>query len=416
MKDIAVIGGGPAGMFAAIAASGPGRRVTLYEKLAQPGRKLLATGGGKCNIGNILAGEDLAAAFGRQGRFMLPALEHFSGETMRRWFQKRDLPITLDDDFHYFPATRKAGDVLGCLQQEMTRCGVTVLTGCAVTSWAIRDGHLAGVLASDGRTYPADAAILATGGRGYTALGGGTSGYKLAELAGHSIVTPVPGLTGLQTCETWPGECAGLSLENVEIRIRLPRETVRGRGELLFTRQGISAFSVLDIAGRVAELLQKHDTVPLAIDLMPGRSREDWCKWLADCRKQEGCKELSRLLAAFFPKRLALLLAGADDGPAARLTASGMERLIADLCSLPLTIHATDGWEKAMVTHGGVKLKEISPDTLESKCLPGLFFAGEVVDLDGPCGGYNLSWAMASGMLAGFSAAQWICAPARASN
>lgn len=405
-KNIAVIGGGPAGLFAAIAASGAGRQVTLFEKLAQPGRKLLATGGGKCNIGNTLDALELASAFGRQGRFMLPALDVFYGETMRKWFADRNVPVTLDDDFHYFPASRRAGDVLNCLLREAERCGVKMLTGCAVTDWEIADGRLAGVATSDGKRFPADATILATGGRGYTALGGGTSGYRLAELAGHSIVPPVPGLTGLQTVEVWPGECAGLSLADVEIRIALPRETARGRGELLFTRQGISAFAVLDLAGRVAELLAKHETVPLAINLMPERNKEDWRKWFADCRKNVGNKDLSRLLADFFPKRLALQLAGADDGPVARLTSGGMERLIADLTSLTLNIRATDGWEKAMVTHGGVRLKEIDPAALASRILPGLYFAGEVVDLDGPCGGYNLSWAMASGMLAGRSAAQ----------
>ena len=415
-SNIAVIGGGPAGLFAAIAASGPGRRVTLYEKLPNPGRKLLATGGGKCNIGNTLTAEELAASFGRQGRFMLPALDVFYGLEMRKWFQKRQVPISLDDDFHYFPTSRRAGDVLNCLLQEAEFCGVQILTGHAVLECVITDGRLTGVRDSDGGVHPADAVILATGGRGYTALGGGTSGYRLAELAGHSIVTPVPGLTGLQTVESWPGECAGLSLADVEVRIALPRETMRGRGELLFTRQGISAFAVLDLAGRVAELLARHGTVPLSINLMPERNKEDWRQWLAEIRKNSGGKDLSKVLAGFFPKRLALLLAGSDDGPVARLTVAGMERLLNDLTGLTLNIRETDGWEKSMVTHGGVKLKEIDPDTLASRLLPGLFFAGEVVDLDGPCGGYNLSWAMASGVLAGRSAGAWVCAPARASN
>ena len=412
---IAVIGGGPAGLFAAIAASGAGRRVTLFEKLPQTGRKLLATGGGKCNIGNTLDAAELAAAFGRQGRFMLPALDVFYGKEMRDWFRERNVPISLEDDFHYFPASRRAGDVLACLLEEAERCGVQIVTGCAVTDWVTDGERLAGVRTPDGKTYPADAVILATGGRGYTALGGGTSGYRLAELAGHSMITPVPGLTGLQTVESWPGECAGLSLPDVEVRIGFPRETVRGRGGLLFTRQGVSAFAVLDLAGRVAELLLKKETVPLCIDLMPGRSREEWRQWFAEIRKHSGSKNLSRILADLFPKRLAVHLAGADDGPAARLTAAGMERLLGDLTGLSLTIRETDGWEKAMVTHGGVKLKEIDPRTWASRCMTGLFFAGEVVDLDGPCGGYNLSWAMASGVLAGRSAAEWLCAPARAS-
>jgi predicted Rossmann fold flavoprotein len=347
---------------------------------------------------------------------MLPALELFYGAEMRKWFQKRQVSITLDDDFHYFPASRRAGDVLACLLREAELCGVQVVTGCAVSECVIFGGRLTGVRDSEGRIHPADAVILASGGRGYTALGGGTSGYRIAELAGHSIVTPFPGLTGLQTVEAWPGECAGLSLPDVEVRIDLPRETMRGRGELLFTRQGISAFAVLDLAGRVAELLAKHGTVPLSINLMPGRSKGDWQQWLAGLRKNSGSKELSKVLAGFFPKRLALLLAGADDGPVARLTASGMDRLLNDLTGLTLNIRETDGWERAMVTHGGVKLKEIEPATLASRLLPGLFFAGEVVDLDGPCGGYNLSWAMASGMLAGRSAGQWVCAPARTNS
>ena len=408
--DIAAAGGGPAGLFAALSAAEAGRRVVLFEKLPLPGRKLLATGGGKCNIGNTLSPEELAAAFGRQGRFMMPALERFYGADMRRWFAERGLEITLDDDFHYFPATRRAADVLNVLLREAEARGVRIVTGLAVEQLKIENGRLAGVTTSDGTSHAVRALVLATGGRGYTALGGGTSGWKLAEQAGHTVKPPVPALVGLRTVETWPGECAGLSLPDVRVKIDLPREKTAGRGELLFTQEGISAYAVLDLSGRVAELLATHPEVPLTLDLKPEWSPADWRNLLARTRQSGGAKKVSAHLAELFPKRLAVLLAGADDVPAARLTADAAERLIRRCTALPLNIRDTDGWERAMVTRGGVVLKEIDPQTLASRLVPGLFFAGETVDLDGPCGGYNLSWAMASGVLSGISAAAFVSA------
>ena len=220
----------------------------------------------------------------------------------------------------------------------------------------------------------------------------------------------MPALVGLRTVETWPGECAGLSLPDVRVKIDLPREKTAGRGELLFTQEGISAYAVLDLSGRVAELLATHPTVPLALDLKPEWSPADWRGFLARARQSGGAKKMSAHLAELFPKRLAVLLAGTDDVPAARLTADAAERLIRRCTALPLTIRDTDGWERAMVTRGGIVLKEIDPQTLASRLLPGLFFAGETVDLDGPCGGYNLSWAMASGVLSGIPAAAFVSA------
>lgn len=406
MKHVIVIGGGPAGLFAAIGAAFSGAQVRLLEKLPSPGRKLLASGNGKCNIGNICTPEELAEAFGREGRFLIPALRHFPPQAEQQWFADRGVPWKLTDGFHYFPATERASDILNALLKELGLLHVEILCSCMAEQLLVSGQRIMGVRCAGNRTLESDAVVLASGGRGYPALGGSNSGYKLAQSAGHTITPILPAMTGLCTREAWVGECAGISLKDCICSIALPKEKSGKRGELLFTQKGISAFAVLDLAGRVSELLLKHETVPVTLDLTPEKSAEAWKAEFARLRQKEGRKTVLRILADTFPRRLALELAGVfAELPVSRLPGEGTAQLCRNITALPLQICAVEGWEKAMVTRGGIRLKEIRPETLESRLVSGLHFAGEVVDLDGPCGGYNLTWAVASGMLAGFSAA-----------
>ncbi|MBO5762675.1 MAG: aminoacetone oxidase family FAD-binding enzyme, partial [Lentisphaeria bacterium] len=299
----------------------------------------------------------------------------------------------------------KAGDLLNALTAELGRLSVKVVAGETVVSFVLRDGAAAGVKTSSG-IYKADAVIFATGGRSYPALSGGADAYPAAAAAGHTIVTPLPGMTNLVTREEWCGKCAGIALPDAESWIDLPGERKRRcRGDLLFTRDGVSAFAVLDHAGRISELLQKTDFVPLQINLFAGRDEAFWREEVARWRRESGKKLAAGLLAEHLPRRLAEFLLGGDGGIAARMSASQQNLLIRNLTALPLTICGTGDWNRAMVTRGGVALREVSPRTLESRLIRGLYFAGEVLNLDGPCGGYNLTWAFSSGRLAGESAA-----------
>ncbi len=400
-----VVGAGPAGLFAATAAAASGVPVTVLERLGRPGVKLSATGGGRCNLTNALDSEQLARKFGRQWRFMLPALTLLPPSALRQWFEDRGVPLEFPDGFHCFPRSGRAKDVLDALLEECRLRHVTVCPNCTVRALCLKPEGVAGV-ETDSGFLAAGAVIVATGGMGYPQLGGGSLGYALARQAGHEIVTPVPAMVGLRTREEWPGFCTGIALPDVAVRVALPGEKQQtGRGELLFTHHGVSAPAVLDLSGRIGELLTERTEVPLEFNLYPERSAADWQEEFQLWQRRDGRKTVRRLLSGYFPARIAAVLWEDAATTAAEFPAAGRERLAARLTRLRLHVVATEGWRKAMVTRGGVALARVNPQTLESRLMPGLFFAGEVLDLDGPCGGYNLQWAFSSGMLAGTHAA-----------
>ena len=409
--QVIIIGAGPAGLMAAVAASASGNAsVTVVEQMPRPGMKLLASGGGRCNITNVLPETDFAAAFGRQGRFMMPALERFSRDALLEFLRGHQVETGITDGFHIFPKSGRAGDVLNALLEECHKNGVTINCNNQVTALALDRGAVTGVVLG-GKTVPADRVVIACGGKGYPALGGLGRGYELARQAGHEIVPPLPGMVGLRTGELWPKQCPGISLKDCEVCIDLPKyRGRRERGELLFTHNGISGPPVIDISGDVSSLLTKHKTVPLKIYLFADRDRDCWLGEFSRWQREQGKKLVCNLLAAHMPQSLAgLLCREAGVGPETRASAfpaSGRDALAEILSAAVFHVNATEGWEKAMVTRGGVALKEVFPDTLASRLVSGLFLAGEVLDLDGPCGGFNLQWAFSSGFLAGISAAQ----------
>jgi predicted Rossmann fold flavoprotein len=406
---ILVIGAGPSGLMAAAVAAAKGLQVTVFEQLSRPGLKLLATGGGKCNLTNVLPVEYLCENFGRQWRFTLPAVYLMPPEELREFFELRGVPTTTEDGFHVFPKSQKASDVLNALLKECERLGVEFKTSCKITSLTIENGVLKGVIA-DSQLIPADRIILATGGKGYPKLGGKGIGYILAEQAGHKIIAPLPAMTGLKTVENWPGECTGISFKSATVTIDLPKYRNRStNGELLFTHNGISGPAAIDWAGDISQLLQKHSSIPIKINLFSELTADDWKQKFNQWQEQHGKKHLLKLLSQVMPRAIAenlcLIAGNIGNTKAAEFTAASREKLATLLTSLPLAVKTTEGWDKAMVTRGGVSLKKVNPENLESRLVKGLFFAGEVLDIDGPCGGYNLQWAFSSGALAGQSAA-----------
>jgi hypothetical protein len=395
-----VIGAGPAGLMSAVAAAESGYDVTVLEYLPKPGAKLLSSGGGRCNLTNVLDAESLARRFGRQWRFMLPALNALPPEALREWFELRGVATEVTDGFHVFPSGGRAGDILKALLYDCERLSVRVVTGVKIEALWTENGVLKGVPG-----YPAEKVVVATGGKGYPELGSLGIGYRLAAQAGHDIVPPLPGLVGVRTVEELPHLCTGHSMKDASVCIDLPKfRGEMGRGELLFTHRGISGPAVLDLSADIAGLLEKMQEVPLKVNLFASRSRNDWLEEFARWQRNEGRKSVKNLLAAHLTQSMAELICREtrNDGvPAAEFTAAGRDALAALLTAMPLRVNATEGWRKAMVTRGGVALKKVDPGTLQSRLLTGLYFAGEVLDLDGPCGGYNLQWAFSSGQLAG---------------
>jgi len=405
--DLAVVGAGPAGLLAAIAAAELGRRVVLLEQLPRPGVKLLATGGGRCNLTNTLPPGEFPARFGRHGRFILPALDAFGPDDLRRFLHSLGVPTAAPDGLHVFPVSDSAADVQRALVRRARDLGVRLRLATTARALWIEDDTLRGIQTSSGRVA-ANAVVLATGGKGYPDLGATGAGYALARETGHTIVEPTPALVPLVTRETWPRELAGIALSPARVRIDLPGRPPAGiAGDLLFTHTGLSGPAVLDLSGDVAVLLRDRAEVPLRLDLAPRTTRAEWLARLDSWPLSEGRKALRTLLAAHFPRALADLLcrlAGLDPATRPAQVSRPARRTLADLfTALPLTVTATEGWDRAMVTRGGVALKEVDPQTLRSRLVPGLAFAGEILDLDGPSGGFNLQWAFSSGHLAGSS-------------
>jgi hypothetical protein len=407
MTDVAIVGAGPAGLTAAIFAARAAARVVVCEHLPRAGAKLLASGGGRCNVTNTASEAQFVAAFGRQGRFILPALRGMDGPALRRFLFDLGVGTHAADGFHVFAATGRAADVLAVLLRECRRLGVAIRLHDRVSALRLAGGRVEGVETAHG-PLAAPAVIVACGGKGYRGLGGTGDGYVLARQAGHDVTEPVPALVGLVTKDRWPAACSGVSVPAVRLRIDLPRW--RGQaaaGDVLFAHRGLSGPAALDLSGAVAELLRKHQAVPLALELLPGTTAGSWQQRFDAWQRDAGRKHIRNLLGALLPRRLAdalCRLAGdLGDTPAAELPRAGREALIRLLTAAPLTVTATAGFEKAMVTRGGVALKQVDPRTLASRLLRGLYFAGEVLDLDGPSGGYNLQWAFSSGRLAGVS-------------
>lgn len=399
---VCVVGGGAAGLSAAIHAA-PGAAVTLLEKNDRCGVKLLTTGGGHCNATNTRPIGEWPALFGHRGRFIVPALERMNGERLADWFAGLGQPLVCRDGFHCFPASRSARAVRDALAAEAARLGVRTLFSRRVA--AIEPGRnspgLAVVTEDGNESY--DKVILACGGVSWPATGSTGDGARIARALGHRLIPPVPGLVGLRT-DDLDAELSGLVLPGAMVSYsEKGRGRIAGAGELLLTHAGVSGPAILDLSASVNEALAAGGRAVLHINWIAGRDQKWWLARLALWRVQSGATPLPSLLREFLPARLARWLCRKADAAttAANLPASARDKLADALSAFPLRITDHEGWDKAMITRGGVDVRDVDPKTLESRVTPGLFFAGETLDVDGPCGGYNLHWAFASGALAG---------------
>jgi len=403
--DLIVIGSGAAGMMAAIIAARCGKDVLLLEKLSKPGAKLKATGGGRCNLTNTLPNDEFMASFGREGRFMTPALIALDYQALIDFLAEIGVESHAPDGFRVFPVTHSSSTIITALENEMKRLGVEVICSQRVEVLQYDETKVTGVSTQD-QTYRASAVIVATGGLGYPTLGAEGDGYTLATSVGHKVTELFPAMMPLRTKERWVENCRADTIAKVELRVDLPKaKKLRAKGDLIFTKTGIRGPVVLDFAREVTPLLEKYGEVPLLINLTKGMNEEEVRSHLKNAASDYPGYNTLELVRTLLPEALSnelCLLAGAD--PSERFNKlSGMQRaeLIKLLTWTPLTVTGHDGFKMAMITRGGVSLKEIRPETMESKLLKGLYFCGEVMNLDGPCGGYNLQWSFSSGFVAG---------------
>jgi predicted Rossmann fold flavoprotein len=408
-KGVCIIGAGPAGLMAAIHAAAADAPTSVMEANAAAGRKLLLTGGGRCNFTHAGGPEEIARAFGKAGRFLRHSLYELSPDDIREFFRARGLAGTVESDGCVFPAGNQAADIRDILVTEAEKLGVRFLHQSRVTDVAAAEEGFA--IRSEGRQIRAARVILATGGVSWPQTGSTGDGYRFAAQLGHRIIPPRPALIPLITQETWPGELAGLSVPEVRMWATIDGHKLAADGNMLFTQNGIGGPAVLDLSRLLADALSDERAgVNITIDLLPALDEAQLDRRLQQELQAHPRKAIAGLLSGFMPRQLSRTLCRLVECDcelqAGQFSGEKRRRLVNAIKKLTLCITGTEPIAKATVTHGGVSRDQIDPRTMESKIRPGLFFAGEVIDLDGPCGGYNLQMCWSTGALAGRSAAR----------
>ena len=404
-SDLIVIGGGAAGMCAAIKAGRDGKKVLLLEKLSKLGAKLKATGGGRCNLTNTLSNEDFMTRFGRNGRFMRDALTLLDHKALQEFFKEIGVETHAPDGFRIFPVGHNSQSILTALDEELTRLHVRVLGSQKVTE-ILSDGlHVSGVRTESESFYTPNI-IIATGGLGYPTLGAEGDGYTLASSLGHTTTELFPAMMPLLTKETWTDNCRADTLAKVELRVALKKYAkLHATGDLIFTKSGIRGPVVLDFAREITPLLSQLGEVPIIAKLTKGMNEDEMLRHFKNETTKNPDTTIEMSLLGILPSsvihELCKLVGAEASMKFAKLEGKQRAELLKILISTPLTIVGHEGFKMAMITRGGISLGEINPQTMQSKIIKGLYFCGEVMDIDGPCGGYNLQWSFSSGYLAG---------------
>lgn len=402
--DVIVCGSGPAGLSASLAAVQSGARTLLLERLPGLGTKLLASGGGRCNFSNLLPEPEFMAAFGRNGRFMTDALRTGGLDFIRSFLRSEGIETVAEDGFHCFPSTGRAASIRDAFLHAAQKRGLTVKTSARADEIRIREGAVEGVRTAIG-AFSCRKFILATGGTAMPALGGTSKGLLLAEAAGHRITPPLPAMAPIPVDDPWVSELAGVSLPDARLSFTAGRLRGSCRGELLFTHEGLSGPAALSLSGPAGRAWTEHrDSFRLILEPEAETDRKIWCERIDDARKKEPDKLFRSAPGRTMPRSLAArlaALAGLEDRRNRELKNADRDRAASLFAGIPLTVSRLSPMEKAMAMSGGVVLTEVNPKTMESRLVKGLFFAGEVLDLTGPCGGYNIQFAIASGRLAG---------------
>ena len=405
--QVIVVGGGAAGLMAAVTAAENGHKVTVVERNPRPARKVMITGKGRCNVTNNCSVSEFIANVPQNGRFLYSALSRFEPADLMVWLEERGLPLKTERGNRVFPVSDKAVDVVDCLVKAARCAGVSFLQG-RVTSLVLEEGVCTGVTLEDGRQLDAYAVVICTGGLSYPGTGSTGDGYALAQQAGHTIVPTRPSLVPLETQEYWSGKLQGLSLKNVTCTVT---DTATGKvifselGEMLFTHYGLSGQLILSASAHMREMSPCRYTVK--IDLKPGLTPEKLDARLTRDLGENPNLDFANALGALLPHKLipeAVALSGIPPHTKCHsITREQRQRFGQLLKALPLTVMDFRPIEEAVVTSGGVDVREVDARTMASKKAEGLYFAGEVLDVDAYTGGFNLQIAFSTGHAAGES-------------
>ncbi|MDP2913117.1 MAG: NAD(P)/FAD-dependent oxidoreductase [Candidatus Omnitrophota bacterium] len=408
--DIAVIGGGAAGSMAAIRAGQLGKRAVLIERNESLGKKLMMTGKGRCNITNTAPLDTFIKKFSPQGEFFRSAFFAFSNDDLMEFFRSGGLELKAERQGRVFPVTDRAGSVVSVLEESLKKNKVDVLCGKRITGIERKDGRFV-LIWEDARHIEANKVIVSTGGASYKATGSTGDGFIMAERLGHKVKALKPALVPLTVKEHWVKELQGLALENIRVSFQYgKKKLISDVGEVMFTHFGVSGPLVLDMSGDIVSALEKHKEILMAIDLKPGLRKEQLESKLVHKFAVKGNIQIKNLMQDILPKRMiGIFLSLLNVSPERRtnqITRKERSAIIDTLKAFPLTIRGSLPIEEAMVTGGGVSMKDINPRTMESKIVPGLYFAGEIIEGAAPSGGYNLQQAFSTGYLAGENAAK----------
>ena len=403
-----VIGGGAAGMMSALFAARNGARVTLLEKNEKLGKKVYITGKGRCNVTNACEDmQDFLREVPRNPRFLYSALRFLSPMDMLSLLQELGCETKVERGRRAYPVSDHASDVTKALEKGLRAAGLEIHYHAQVKRVLEKEGGVSGVELTDGKILPASRVIVCTGGLSYPSTGSTGDGFAFARELGHDVVAPRPSLVGLKTQERWPMELQGLTLKNICLTGRSCGKMLYSeQGEMLFTHFGISGPLVIELSSHLPE----DGQCEIFLNLKPGLSKEQLDERLKRELSAAGKKQLSTALQTLLPLRFAALFPSLlqMDGsiPCNQVTANARKAIGDALQSLPLHGIGTRPIQEAIVTRGGVSVKNLSPNTMESKEVRGLYFAGEVIDVDAHTGGYNLQIAWSTGALAGASAAK----------
>lgn len=407
MTEVIVIGGGAAGMMAALQCALSGGSVTLLEGNEKLGKKVYITGKGRCNLTNDCTLDEFMQQVAHNPRFLYSALNGFTPQDMMSLLEENGCPVVVQRGRRVFPATEKASDVTRTLTRLMQQAGVKIRLNTKAQDILVEDGQVQGVVTQQGERLPAGQVILATGGQSYPVTGSNGDGYRLAEKLGHTVLPPTPVLSALVSDAEWVRRLQGLSLKNVTLTLQSGKKRLyREQGEMLFTHFGISGPLVLEMSCHLPEKLAE---ARVELNLKPALTPEQLDARLQREFAAQNRKQLRNVLPSLLPGRLAEefpALAGVNgDAICGQITKEDRERILHSLQCLVIPVTGLRPLAEAIVTRGGVSVKEVTPSTMESKLVHGLYFAGELLDVDAHTGGYNLQIAWSTGAAAGRAAA-----------
>ena len=410
MSHVIVVGGGAAGMFAAIAAAKNGHQVTLYEKNEKLGKKIFITGKGRCNITNAADMEELFDAVVTNSKFLYSSFYGYTNQNVIDFFEDAGVPVKIERGNRVFPISDHSSDVIRALEREMKKVGVKVCLNTEVKSVEAEKGKFNKEVLKDTTTQTADACIVATGGLSYRSTGSTGDGFRFAENVGHKVTQCFPSLVPMETKEPWICELQGLSLRNVEAKILDgKKELYKDFGEMLFTHFGVSGPLIISASSYVGKKFmdkngQKKE-LTLEIDLKPALTEEQLDQRVLRDFEENHNRQFKNAITKLFPTKLIpvmLELGGID--PEKKVNSIEKEerkQFVHLIKHFRMTLTGLRDYPEAIITKGGVNVKEIDPGTMESKLVKGLYFAGEVLDLDALTGGFNLQIAWSTGYAAG---------------